>query len=261
MNPILLGLLYVIEIGGKYFYIYVEIFVILVAFIMITIYPHLIAPLFNKFTELEDGELKEKIKKLAEQVNFPLTKIFVVDGSKRSSHSNAYFFGLGKNKRIVLFDTLLKQMNDEEILAILCHELGHWTYGHMWKQMVKSFLQMFVIFYLYGFFSSNDDLFRSFGFQDKSILIGLGLFLRLYSPVSYILGIISLRLSRTYEFQADKYAVDFNYGELLYSGLIKLFKENSGDMDPDPLYAAFHYTHPTFVERLSYIKSIDKKEK
>jgi STE24 endopeptidase len=259
--PITLGLVKVIEIGGKYFYIYVEIFVIIVAFLMITIYPHFIAPLFNKFTELEEGKLKEKINALAKKVDFPLTKVFVIDGSKRSSHSNAYFFGLGKNKRIVLYDTLLKQMSDEEILAVLCHELGHWQYGHMWKQMINAFLQIFVIFYLYGFFSTNDQLFQSFGFDEKSIIIGIGLFMRLYAPISFVLGAISLKLSRTFEFQADSYAVDFGYGSLLCSGLIKLFKENSGDMDPDPLYASFHYTHPTFVERLTFITEIDKKGK
>jgi STE24 endopeptidase len=259
--PIVLGLVWVIEVGGKYFYIYVEIFVIIIALLIITIYPHFIAPLFNKFTELEEGKLKEKINELASKVSFPLKKVFVIDGSKRSSHSNAYFFGLGNNKRIVLFDTLIKQMNDEEILAVLCHELGHWQFGHMWKQMANSFLQIFIMFYCYGFFSTNDQLFQSFGFDEKSIIIGIGLFLGIYSPISFVLGAISLKLSRTFEFQADSYATDFGYGELLSSGLVKLFKENSGDMDPDLIYASFHYTHPTFVERLTFLRELGKKEK
>eukprot|EP00340_Litonotus_pictus_P012254 CAMPEP_0170536670 /NCGR_PEP_ID=MMETSP0209-20121228/102275_1 /TAXON_ID=665100 ORGANISM="Litonotus pictus, Strain P1" /NCGR_SAMPLE_ID=MMETSP0209 /ASSEMBLY_ACC=CAM_ASM_000301 /LENGTH=224 /DNA_ID=CAMNT_0010838055 /DNA_START=876 /DNA_END=1547 /DNA_ORIENTATION=+ len=223
-------------------------------FFIITIYPHVIAPLFNKFTELEDCPLKEKIQVLASKVEFPLTKLFKIDGSKRSAHSNAYFFGLGKNKRIVLFDTLLEHLEDEEILAVLCHELGHWQKSHIWKNMLNIFLQIFVLFYVYGFFVTNDDLFLSFGFEDKSIIVGITLFMRLYSPVSYVLQLLTFRLSRRYEYQADEYAVDFGYGKLLCSGLVKMFKENSGDLDPDELYAACHYTHPTFVERLNYIK-------
>jgi STE24 endopeptidase len=183
-----------------------------------------------------------------------------MDGSSRSSHSNAYFYGLGNNKHIVLFDTLIKQMNDEEILAVLCHELGHWQYGHMWKQMLNSFLQIFVIFYCYGFFSSNDQLLQSFGYEEKSISMGISVFSKLIAPLEFLIGVLTLKLSRTFEFQADSYAVDFNFGEPLSSGLIKAFKENSDDMDPDPLYASFNYTHPTFVEKLSFIRQLTKKE-
>jgi STE24 endopeptidase len=256
MIPVLAGFLWAVESGGEYFYIYVEIFVVIVVLIMMTIYPHVIAPLFNKYTELEDGSLKEKIQKLAEEVDFPLKKVFVVDGSKRSSHSNAYFYGLGSNKRIVLFDTLLKQMHEHEILAVLAHELGHWKKGHVWRQMLNAFGQIFVLFYIYGLFMSNTDIFLSFGYKDKSIFIGVILFTMIYAPVSYGLQVLSLKLSRSFEFQADEFATRLRYGPLLSTGLTKLFKENAGDMDPDPMWASFNQTHPSFMERTKFIRKI-----
>ncbi len=129
-NPIILMVVYLIEIGGDYFYIYVEIFCIFTTLLMTLIWPNFIAPLYNKFTELPEGELKDKIKVLSENLSFPLKKVYEVDGSKRSGHSNAYFFGFGSNKRIVLDDTIIKQMDTDEVMAVLCHELGHWNFGH-----------------------------------------------------------------------------------------------------------------------------------
>lgn len=260
--PIFMGLIYILEIGGDYFYIYVEIFIIIISIFLITIYPHAIAPLFNKFTELEDGSLKDKIKELAKNMDFPLTKIFIVDGSKRSSHSNAYFFGLGKNKRIVLYDTLISHLKDEEIIAVLCHELGHWKENHMIKMMLCSFTQLLIMFYLFGFFINNNDLFLSLGFKEKSLVIGLYLYMNIYSPISYILGLVTLVISRKHEFDADTFAVTLGYGKKLGESLLKLFDENSGDLDPDELYAACHFSHPTFIERLCIItKMSEEKEK
>ena len=130
------GLLKILEIGGEFFYVYVWAFVSIVIFILIAIYPNVIAPLFNEFKPLDEGKLKEQIEEMAKSQNFPLDKLYVIDGSKRSSHSNAYFYGLW-NKRIVLFDTLLnEEIKNDEVLAILCHELGHWKHGHMMKNLV-----------------------------------------------------------------------------------------------------------------------------
>jgi len=179
-----------------------------------------------------------------------------VDGSKRSSHSNAYFYGLGSNKRIVIYDTLINQMNEDEILAVLAHELGHWQKGHVWKQMINAFLQIFVLFYIYGFFMTNEQIFLSFGYKDASIFIGVTLFLMIYAPISFAFQLLSLKVSRAFEFQADEFATNLGYGDLLTSGLVKLFKENSGDMDPDPIYASFHFTHPSFLERLRFIRKV-----
>ena len=258
--PIFYGFLWVVEAGGEYFYIYVEIFIIVIVFILMTIYPNWIAPLFNKYTELEDGTLKTKINNLAGKLNFPLTKIYVIDGSKRSNHSNAYFYGFGKNKRIVLFDTLIKQLGEDEIEAVLCHELGHWYFGHINKNLILSFLQIFVIFYIYGFFIHKKELFLSFGFHEMSIFIGTYLFMLLYSPISYISGLFILKLSRYFEFQADDFANGYGYGELLCKGLIKLVKENKSNLNPDPIYAAFKYSHPTLLERIKSINNNSKKK-
>lgn len=142
ITPILLYCyLYLVENGGPYFFVYVEIMMIIFIFLMIWIYPNFIAPLFNTFKELEDGELKTNINELAHSINFPLKKIYVMDGSKRTAHSNAYFFGFGSNKRIVLFDTLLNQLSTQEIVAVLGHELGHWKMKHMPKQLFISIVK------------------------------------------------------------------------------------------------------------------------
>mmetsp|Transcript_19023 Transcript_19023/g.21794 ORF Transcript_19023/g.21794 Transcript_19023/m.21794 type:complete len:435 (+) Transcript_19023:44-1348(+) len=258
--PILYVLLWVIEAGGQYFYIYVEVVVFVIIIIMMFLYPNFIAPLFNKFEDLKEGSLRDKIYALASKLDYPLKKIFVCDGSKRSSHSNAYLFGFWKNKRIVLFDTILEHLDEDEIEAVLGHELGHWKKGHTWKLMIMSLVQIFVTFYVYGFFMYNKGIFQSFGYKDQSIFIGLLLFSSMYAPISYILGILSLRITRTFEYQADEFSVQHGYGNKLSSGLIKMFKKNAGDMDPHPMYAAFKYSHPALIERLNHITAVQKKQ-
>eukprot|EP01016_Furgasonia_blochmanni_P042519 TRINITY_DN5651_c0_g1_i6.p1 TRINITY_DN5651_c0_g1~~TRINITY_DN5651_c0_g1_i6.p1 ORF type:complete len:368 (+),score=75.57 TRINITY_DN5651_c0_g1_i6:410-1513(+) len=253
LPPILYGFLYIIENGGPYFYIYVEFFVIIVIIVMMTLYPNVIAPLFNKFTELPESELRQKINSLAAANKFPLTRIYEMDGSKRSAHSNAYMYGFGSNKRIVLFDTLKQQMSNDEIVAVLAHELGHWKYNHTWKNLINTIIQTFFIFYIYGMFMNDKAIFASFGFANKSIFIGIMLFTTIYSPVLFVMKCVTLKLSRTFEFQADEFAVLQNYGTLLKSGLINLFKENKGTLIPDPLYAQFHYSHPGLLERVKHI--------
>ncbi|CAM9104294.1 unnamed protein product [Laminaria digitata] len=250
--PVLGCVLKIIELGGRHFYVYVWGFMFVFSIIMLTIAPVLIMPLFNKYTPLEDGELKSGIEALAARVNFPLTKLFVVDGSKRSAHSNAYFYGFFKNKRIVLFDTLIKQAETSEIVSILGHELGHWQMSHT--------LQGFVITqsYLLASFSAfalatelSESLRLSFGYSTSATLITLYLFFAvMWAPVDHLLGVLMNMLSRRNEFQADAYAVKLGYSKGLQSGLVKLQLENLGNMNPDPWYSAFHYSHPPLVERL-----------
>ena len=252
---------YVVDYGGEYFFFYVQIFIIAVMFIMMLLYPNFIAPLFNTFTELEDGELKDGINKLAESLKFPTSKIYVIDGSKRTSHSNAYFYGFWKYKRIVLFDTLLKQVSNNEIYAILCHEMGHWEKNHFWINVSFAFAQVFALFYLFGFFRNVAEIYLSFGYNEKSTFIGIYLFSMIYAPVAFFLEKIHLRISRSNEFEADAYANNFGYSKHLCEGLIKLNKENLSDMDPDPLYSSFHNTHPTLLERLNALELIQIKTK
>lgn len=254
-SPVLAGFLYVVKWAGSNFAFYVWIFMVAVQLTMITIYPTLIQPLFNKFSPLDDGDLKDQIEALARSVEFPLTKLYVIDGSKRSSHSNAYFFGLFKNKRIVLFDTLLEHSSHDEILAILGHELGHWKLNHVTSRLVVTQLHLITIFYLFQQFITNRALYEAFGFVDGSmpVLIGFVLFQYLYAPVEAIIGFLLNALSRKHEFEADAFAVKLGKAHPLATGLLKLQKKNLGDMNPDPLYSAYHFSHPPLIERLSAI--------
>lgn len=258
---IISGINYVISIGGKYFYIYAEIFALVLILLLMWIYPNIIAPLFNKFSELEDGKLKTSLYNLAEKVKFPLKKIYLVDASRRTAHSNAYLYGFGSNKRIVLFDTLINKLENNEIEAVLCHELGHWKYNHTLKSLINVLLQTFMMFYIFGFYMNNENIFVGFGFQEKSTFIGLSLFFLIYAPISYILEIFSLKLSRTFEYEADQFANEMGMGNELKSGLKKLFEENMSDMDPDTLYSQFNHSHPTLLERFKAIEKLNMKMK
>ncbi|KAF9177960.1 hypothetical protein BGZ51_007587 [Haplosporangium sp. Z 767] len=252
--PFLAGFLKIIKISGENFYFYVWLFLVAFQLIMVSIYPTFIQPLFNKFEPLPQGELRTMIEALASRIHFPLTKLFVIDGSKRSGHSNAYFYGFFKNKRIVLFDTLLEHSNNDEICAVLAHELGHWACNHTLKMLAFGQVQIFVIFYLFSQFIHNKAMYISFGFMDATpTLIGFLLFQFLYSPVESVIGFITNMISRRYEFQADAFARDLGYAGSLASGLIKLQLKNLGTMNPDPLHSMYHRSHPELVERLNAI--------
>jgi len=259
-GPVSAGLLKLIEWGGKNFHFYVWGFMLLISILLMTIYPVLIAPLFNKFTPLEEGELKTKIEKLVASVGFPLKKLYVIDGSKRSSHSNAYMYGFFNNKRIVLFDTLLKQVNNEEIIAVLSHELGHWAKWHTVLGFIITQVHLFVLFFLFGFVINEEQLYTSFGFSRPQIAVGLLLFMNnMWSPIEKFLVFLMNIFSRHNEFQADSYATSLGYGQQLQLALVKLHIENLGTLNPDPLYSAFHYSHPPLIERLSAISDEVKK--
>ena len=261
--PIVISLLvYVIIKGGKYFYIFTEICAIILMFIFMWVYPNIIQPLFNKFKELEEGDLKTGIMDLAKRVNYPLKKIYEMDASQRSSHSNAYLFGFWKNKRIVLFDTLIKNLEIKEIEGVLGHEFGHWAKWHSIILLFISFTNIFIIFYLLQFFINEIPIFISFGFEQKSVFIGLYLFFLIYSPVTFFINAIQNYIVRIIEYQADKYSYELGYGDYLKKALIKLSESNKSDLDPDPLYSIINYSHPILVERIRAINKYqnDKKE-
>jgi len=252
--PILAGFIKLIQWGGDSFYIYVFSFILVVQIAMIYIFPTFIQPLFNKFEPLQEGELKTRIEELAKSVSFPLTKIYVMDGSKRSDHSNAYFYGFWNNKRIVLYDTLQKKVDDNEIIAILCHELGHWKFNHMLKMLFITEIHIYILLYLFSFFIHTPALYTSFGFNDQPIIIGFILFSTVYSPVDNIISFIMHIVSRKHEFEADSFASHHHYTQQLKSGLIKLHTENKSNVDPDKWYAIYHYSHPPLLERLMALK-------
>ncbi|XP_072066177.1 CAAX prenyl protease 1 homolog isoform X3 [Arachis hypogaea] len=204
--PIVAAIIVIVQKGSPYLAIYLWGFMLVLSLVMMTIYPVLIAPLFNKFTPLPDGTLREKIEKLAASLKFPLKKLFVVDGSTRSSHSNAYMYGFFKNKRIVLYDTLIQQCkNDDEVVAVIAHELGHWKLNHTVYSFVAVQVLTLLQFGGYTLVRNSSDLFRSFGFDTQPVLIGLIIFQHTVIPIQHLVSFGLNLVSRSFEFQVTPF--------------------------------------------------------
>ena len=231
---------------------------LLMAVFMVLIQPlfnNFIAPMFNKFTPLDEGPLLEKIKTYLKKVDFPVKKLEVVDGSRRSGHSNAYFSGFGKNKRIALFDTLLEQMDDDEIVAIVAHEVGHYKLKHIQTGMISGIIQTGIMLYLLSLFINNENLFNVFQVENVSVYASLVFFSMLYAPISIISGIVSMIISRKNEFSADSYSAETaNLPESLISGLKKLSSENLSNLTPHWLNVFLNYSHPPVLERVNALR-------
>ena len=241
---------------GQWFWIIALGAVTLFSIFLTMFYSNLIVPLFNKQTPLEEGSLRNKIEEFARKAAFRLNNIYVMDGSKRSSKSNAYFTGLGPRKRIVLYDTLIGDLEEEEIVAVLAHEVGHYKKKHTLKGMVLSTLQMALTFYLFSLFVRVDDFSIALGGQQASFHLGLIAFGILYSPISMLLGIGTNLFSRHNEYQADGYARShYNAGKLI-SSLKKLSKNNLSNLTPHPVYVFFHYSHPPLLQRIRALQNI-----
>ncbi|XP_077540975.1 CAAX prenyl protease 1 homolog isoform X1 [Haemaphysalis longicornis] len=288
--PIVCGIVQIIKLGGDYFFIYLWFFTLVVSVLMSFIYSDFIAPLLDKFTPLPEGQLKTRIEELAASINFPLKKLFVVEGSKRSSHSNAYFYGLFKEKKIVLFDTLLEKdevaegengtvapeedaaeakqekkprkktgCNDDEILGVLAHELGHWKLSHVMKNFIIGQIHLFFCFLIFSLLYSDDRVYRAFGFYNtRPVLIGLLLiFMYIFSPYNTLLDFFMTALSRRFEFQADAFARGMHRASWLRSALIKLNRDNLSFPVHDWLYSAWHHSHPSVLERIRALGKID----
>lgn len=204
--PIGAAFLKIIKATGDNFFLWIWLFMLSVQLVMVTLYPTLIVPLFNKLTPLEPGELKEKVEALAQRLKFPLAELQVIDGSKRSAHSNAYFTGLPfLPKKIVLYDTLLEKAETKEVEAILAHELGHWKMGHTSKLLGISSFHLFYVFALFSAFINNRSLYEAFGFyNEKPIIIGFILFNEVLSPTDSVVKLLMNILTRKFEFQAGK---------------------------------------------------------
>lgn len=249
--PILTLLLWFSESFKQTWWIWGFIAVAIFQILMIIVYPRFIIPLFNKLEDLPDGELKERLFDLADRGGFKARTIQVIDGSKRSSHSNAYFTGFGKFRRIVLFDTLIEQLDTPELEAVLAHEIGHYKKGHIVKIMAMSFAMTFLTFAIMGYLSNSEWFYLGFGFCEAS---GFGPVLLMYSlfagAFTFWLTPIFNIFSRKNEYEADKFAASICGGsESLVSALRKLHKKNLGNLTPHPLYSAFYYSHPTLLER------------
>lgn len=253
--PLLAGILWFFDATGSLAWIYCWAATTLFTLIIQFIAPSWIMPLFNKFTPLEEGELKTSIMNYAKSVDFSIQNVFVIDGSKRSSKSNAYFTGFGKNKRIALYDTLIAQQTVEELTAVIAHEIGHYKMKHIQKSMVISFAQMGVTFFLLSLFISNRNLFDVFYMTEISNYAGLIFFGMLYSPVEMILGIFMQMFSRKNEFEADHYAVEtYSNKNSLIEALKKLSVHNLSNLTPHPLNVFLNYSHPPVMERINAIR-------
>lgn len=221
---------------------------------MAMFYSNLIVPLFNKQEPLEDGELKDAISQFAAKVGFKLDNIYRIDGSKRSTKANAYFTGLGAKKRIVLYDTLIKELSTNEIVAVLAHEIGHYKRKHTLQGIVLSVAQMGLTFYLISLFLSLPALSQALGVNQPSFHIGIIAFGILYSPFSLIIGLLMNILSRKNEYQADAFTRDFFEAEHLVNALKKLSVNNLSNLTPHPTYVFFHYSHPPLLQRIKALK-------
>ncbi|KAI9772399.1 MAG: hypothetical protein M1839_002478 [Geoglossum umbratile] len=261
-SPILCGFLKIIQVTGNGFFYYLWLFSVVVQIFAITIYPILILPLFNKLSPLEEGKLKTGVEALARKLKFPLNHLYVIDGSKRSSHSNAYFYGLPWKKHIVIYDTLIEENETEEVVAVLAHELGHWSLSHTTKLLGISQFHAFYIFALFSVFINNRSLYRAFGFPgEMPIIIGFLLFSDALAPMDTVVKLFMNILSRKYEFEADAFAVKLGYSTQLARSLIKLQIQNLATMDADWVYASYHFSHPILPERLGALGWYGEKNK
>ena len=254
-GPVLGAILYFFESAGDLGWLYVWLFITFFSIVMQPIFNNFIAPMFNKFTPLEDGPLKDKITQYLEKVNFPVKKLEVVDGSRRSAHSNAYFSGFGKSKRIALFDTLVEQLDDDEILAVIAHEVGHYKLKHIHSGIILGSLQTGIMFFILSFFIMNPDLFAVFYMENLSIYASLLFFSMLYAPISILLGVFFMMISRKNEFSADAYSSKTaNLPESLISGLKKMSKENLSNLTPHWLNVFLNYSHPPVMDRIKALR-------
>lgn len=217
-------------------------------------YTTLLLPLFNKLTPLGEGELKTAIEDFAKKVNFPLDNIFIMDGSKRSKKANAFFSGIGKKKKIVLFDTLIENHTTEELVAVLAHEVGHYKKKHIVWGYVLSVAQIFLMLFILSLMVFNQDLSLALGGQVQAIHLNLIAFMILFSPISGITGLFASMYSRKNEFEADAYAKNTFSGAALARALKKLSVDSLSNLYPHPAYVFFHYSHPPLLKRLEAIK-------
>ena len=242
---------------GPQFWIYAWILVSLFMIFMTMFYTSLLLPLFNKLKPLEEGELKNQITNFCEKVDFQLDNVFVMDGSKRSSKANAFFSGLGKKKKIVLFDTLIDKLSPEEIVAVLAHEIGHYKKKHTLISVVSSVLQTGITFYILSLFVGNPVLSQTLGAEEASFHLGLVTFGFLYSPISTLLGLFMNNISRKNEYAADHFAAKYYHGQYLQNALKNLSVNNLSNLTPHPAYVFVHYSHPPLLKRLQFIDNLN----
>lgn len=249
--PILFAALWLMQSAGQYWWLYLWVVWSAFNLLMLAVYPTFIAPLFNKFSPLQDETLKQRIEALLTKCGFKSQGLFVMDGSSRSSHGNAYFTGFGSSKRVVFFDTLLERLNADEIEAVLAHELGHFKHHHVIKRIALLFLMSFLGLALLGWLINQPWFYAGLGVAEMSHYMALILFL-LVSPVfMFLLRPLMANYSRKNEFEADNYAAHHANAKHLVEALVKLYRDNASTLTPDPLHSAFYDSHPPASIRIS----------
>jgi STE24 endopeptidase len=258
-GPLLAGILVLFEYAGSYAWLYCWAAVTLFLLAIQYIAPTWIMPLFNKFTPMESGELKEAILRYARSVNFPIKNVFVIDGSKRSSKSNAFFSGFGRNKRIALFDTLIEKHTVPEMVAVLAHEIGHYKKKHVVQGIVVSILHMGMILFLLSLFLGSPGLYQAFYMTQQSIYAGLLFFGLLYTPIELALSTAMQVLSRKNEYEADRFSADtIDEPRSLIDALRRLHSTNLSNLTPHPFYVFLKYSHPPLLQRMQAIQNIKR---
>ena len=252
---ILAAIVWFYETTGSNFWLYAWALVAFFTIFMNLFYARLIVPLFNNQSPLEEGPLRSQIEHYAQKVGFTLDKIFVIDGSKRSTKANAYFSGFGSEKRVTLYDTLINDLDNEEIVAVLAHEVGHYKKKHIVFNLFASIITTGFTLWILSLFVGNEILSEALNVNEPSFHIGLIAFGILYSPISEITGLIMNYLSRKFEYQADNYAKTTYEGEPLISALKKLSKNSLSNLTPHPAYVFAHYSHPTLLQRFRNLKN------
>ena len=255
--PILALILWTMDNVGSSWWLWAWAIIMGFSLLMSWLYPTVIAPLFNKFTPMVDGSLKERIQGLLVRCGFNSQGIFIMDGSKRSGHGNAYFTGLGNNKRIVFFDNLVDSLEEEELEAVLAHELGHFKCKHVIKMLIATSIMSLISLGVLGWLIDQDWFYTGLGvaLEQKSHATALLLFMLVSGTFTFFMQPISAYFQRKFEFEADDFAASHAKASKMISGLVKLYEENANTLTPDPLYSSFHYSHPPAAIRIAHLET------
>lgn len=257
--PLFAGLLWVMNSLGDNWWIYGWALLTGFQFILLWGYPRFIAPLFNKFSPMDDGPHKDKVLALLERTGFTSNGLFVMDASIRSSHGNAYFTGFGKNKRIVFFDTLLKTLEPSEVEAVLAHELGHFKRKHIVKQLARSVVMSFAAFFILAQLMKSSAFFAGHGVASQELHLTLMLFAMVSGVYTFWVTPLGAMISRKYEFEADAFAAEHAEPHQLISALVKLYKDNASTLTPDPTFSAYYHSHPPALIRVKHLEGLAKQ--
>lgn len=255
-SAVLTVVLWFFEYAGRWAWFYAWVFVSFFSIVFTFLGPRLIMPFFLKFTPLGEGELKESIMALARKLDFPVEGIFVIDGSRRSNKTNAFFTGFGKHKRIALYDTLIAQHTVPELVSVLAHEIGHYKKKHVLRGLILGLVYAGVVFLLFSLFVDNVDFFKAFGLVDLSVYAGLVIFMISYVLIAEIGAVWGNIIQRKHEYEADNFAkMVIDDPESLVNGLKKLSRDNISNLNPHPFYVFLNYSHPTVLERIKKLRN------